>query len=479
MQKYRILVVDDNESFLSSAKLVLKSFQVITSNSIASAKVNLSNDLDLILLDLVFDDTHPDELQGIEFLGFIKGNFPNLQIIIMTNYSSTDITVKAIKAGATDFLNKKELDWIEWKVRIENYCNISLKIKELEQKNKDLQGKYDLTEIMGVSNEIEYVRNRLKDLALNSPDISILLTGETGTGKNLAAKYFQKYSVRKNNSFVEFSIFELSESLMESELFGHVKGAFTGATQDKKGLLEEADHGIILLDEIGDYDLRIQKKIMRFLEEKVITRVGSSKRTSVDVQLILATNQNIPELIEEGKFREDLYHRINRVNIHIPPLRERKDDIIFLTDYFFQYFNAKEKTNLNRISADVYTAFNEYKWPGNIRELQSVVWDACTRARLCNDKVLNIQHIRAEIFAMDRSKEVIVNTFSEIKGKQAFIELEEIEAALKITFGNKTEVAKMLNLSLDSLRYIITKYKKKQPEQLKKFPCICKYYLNF
>ncbi|MDR3666066.1 MAG: sigma-54 dependent transcriptional regulator [Ignavibacteriaceae bacterium] len=478
MLDFKILIIDDNESFLSSAKTVLKSFHVITSNSVMKARSVLSNDIDVVLLDLVFDESHPDELQGIQLLGFIKEHYPNLQTIIMTNYTSTDITVRAIKAGATDFLSKKELDWIEWKTRIENYCRNSKKIRQLEQKNKELIAKYDPAEIIGVSKEIDFVRKRLKDLAQNSSDISILITGETGTGKNLAAKYFYNYSTRRSNRLIEFSIFELSESLLESELFGHVKGAFTGATQDKKGLFEEANKGIILLDEIGDYDLKIQKKIMRFLEEKVITRVGSSQRTLIDAQLILATNQNILQLIEEGKFREDLYHRINRVNINIPPLRERKEDIIPLTDHFFHYFKEKEKTNLLGITPNVYKVFKNYDWPGNVRELQSVVWDACTRTRLNKARELDISHVKDELITNKGQRVYSSRSLLDIKNKQALLELKEIEKALEKTFGNKTEVARLLKMDLDSLRYTVNKYKKKYPEQFNMFPLINQYYFN-
>jgi DNA-binding NtrC family response regulator len=257
---FNILVVDDNESFLSSVRTVLKSFHVFTANTIDRARDSLSSDIDIVLLDLVFDDLRPDKLQGLELLEYIHLHYPNLQTIIMTNYSSTDIIVQAIKMGATDYLNKKELDWTQWKIRLEQYCKNSSKIKNLERTNKTLVEKYDPSEIIGVSKEIEYIRKRLRDLAQNSNDLTILITGETGAGKNLATKYFRKYSNRREGQFIEFSIYELSESLMESELFGHVKGAFTGAFQDKKGLFEEADGGILFLDEVGDYDLRIQKK---------------------------------------------------------------------------------------------------------------------------------------------------------------------------------------------------------------------------
>ena len=472
MLQFRLLVIDDNKSFLSSAIVALKHFSVDTASSISEAREKLTNEYDLFLLDLVFDDKDPDLLQGMEFLKYIHENFPYANVIIMTNYSSTDITVNAIKSGAVDFINKKELNWSEWRIRIENYCKNSSRIKQLEEKARQLEEKYDPTEIIGISREIEYIRKRLKDLAQNSDDISLLITGETGTGKNLAAKYFRKYSRRNKNPFIEFSIFEITESLMESELFGHVKGAFTGAIQDKKGLFEEADGGILFLDEIGDYDLRIQKKVMRFLEEKVITRVGSSEKTQIDTQLILATNQNIPKLISEGKFREDLYHRINRINITLPPLRERIEDIVFLTDYFFNYFKEKEKTNLLKISPDVYSLFEKYNWPGNVRELQSVIWDACTKARLTNDKTLRASHLRDEIKAIQNQNNRQELSFKSLNQREANMELESIETALHKFNGNKSQACAELGLTLDQMRYKIVKYSRIISNHDEKYPLI-------
>jgi len=449
---FKILVADDNQDFLESVKTVLHEFRVLTSNSIIDANQKLSPDLDAVLLDLVFDDSRPEKLQGMDFLPQIHNLYPDLPIIIMTNYTSTDISFLAGKAGATDFLSKKDLNWIEWKNRIKKYCEKSVRIRELKLKTETLENKYDETQIIGSSQAIEYVRKQLKDLAQNSVEIPILITGETGTGKNLAVKYFRKHSPRKDKPYKEFSISELSETVLESELFGHVKGAFTGADKDKKGLFEEADGGILFLDEIGDYDLKIQKKIIRFIEDKTISPVGSTHSKKLDVQLVMATNRNLTKLISEEKFREDLYYRINKVKIELLPLRERKEDIVFLTDYFFNYFKEKEKTNLLKIIPDVYEILKSYKWLGNVRELQSVILAACTRARLSNDKELSLRHLPEEI--VQQKEKVSEKTgFPTINTKIVILELEEIERALEKANGKKSEAAKMLGMSLDQMRY--------------------------
>ncbi len=474
---YKILVADDNKLFLDSVVTALKTFHVVTASTVDLTNKNLSNDLDLVLLDLVFDDNHPDDLQGMHILKYIHEKYPELQVIIMTNYTSTDITVQAIKAGAADFLNKKELNWAEWKIRLENYCKNSARIRQLTEKNKELESKYSDSEIIGISNEIDFVRRRLKDLAQHSDDVPIFITGETGTGKNLAVKYYRKYSSRKYRPYKEFSITELSETVLESELFGHVKGSFTGATQDKKGLFEEANGGILFLDEIGDYDLKIQTKIMRFIENKTITPVGSTQSKVLDVQLIMATNQDILKLIKEGKFREDLYQRINRVRIELPPLREKKEDIKYLTNYFFNHFKEKEKTNLKSIDPEVYDIFERYSWPGNVRELQSVIWDGCTKARLYKDKILLLKHLRKEISKEDNIiEDNKSSSYENIEIRKALLELEEIEKVLETTNGKKSEAAKMLNLSLDQLRYRIKTLLKNNKIEVDFYPHIKRKY---
>jgi len=455
--KYKILLVDDNIDFIKTVETINKEFQLSYALNISEAKLKLKHDIDLLLLDLVFDDKNPDNMQGLDFLSEVKLQFPSLPVIVITNHSDTATTVKTIKSGADDFINKKNLDWTEWMRRLEFYCENYARVKKQSERIKELESIYDDSEIVGVSPHIEFLRRRLKDLAENSDDINIFIYGETGTGKNLAVRYFRKHSRRKDKPYKEFSLFELTDTLIESELFGHSKGAFTGADKSKVGLFEEADGGILFLDEIGDYDLRTQKKIMRFIDEKIITPVGSTQSKKLDLQLLLATNKDLQKFITEGKFREDLYQRINRIKIEIPPLRERKEDIKVLTDYFFLHFREKEKTNLTSIDENVYKIFNNYHWPGNVRELQSVIWDACTKARLTGDKVLQLKHIREEIKENNFLNFSERDDFSDINKKIAMLELEQIEKALEKANGKKSEAAKMLGLSLDQMRYRVEK----------------------
>jgi two-component system response regulator HydG len=476
MKQYNILVVDDNKNFIETVKIALRSFNVYYAFTPEEAKPKLEKPFDLVLLDLVFDESHPDNLQGLNFLSYIDQIFPDLPVVVMTNYSSTEITVNVIKSGAIDFFNKKDLKWSEWKNRLENYCRNSYCIRELKSRTIELGQKTGEPEIIGRSEGIEFIRNRLRDLAENSEDVNILLTGETGTGKNLSAKYFRNFSTRKDKSYIEFSISEIPETSVESTLFGHIKGAFPGADNDRKGLFEEANGGILFLDEIGDYDLKIQRKIIRFIDDKIITPVGSNTTLKLDLQLIMATNQNIPHLIEKGVFREDLYQRINRIKIELPTLRNRKNDIPELAGFFFQYFKIKEKTNLTSISNEVYDILNIYDWPGNIRELQSVIWDACTHARMLKDTVLKKKHLKQDLLTDASTGKPDKIDKPELEQKKAMIELEEIDKALEKTYGNKTEAAKLLNLTPDQIRYKLIKYGKINPAMVNKFLNIIKHY---
>lgn len=478
MIKPTLLIIDDNKDFADSVALVLNSFVVIKAYSPDEARKKFHSKIDLILLDLVFDEKNPDQLDGLQFIPDIKEKLPDSQIIVLTNYPSIETTVKAIKAGATDFLNKRDLDWVEWKNRLMNYAASSLRIRELKERNFELENASDESDILGISPAVDFLCRRLKDLAQNSSDVGIFLTGETGTGKNHAARYFRKYSLRRNKSYKECSILELSESLVESELFGHVKGAFTGATQDKKGLFEQADGGILFLDEIGDYDLKIQSKILRFLDNKVITPVGSGKSKQLDLQLILASNQDIPQLIKEKRFREDLYQRINQIRIELPPLRERIEDIPILSHFFFNHFKEKEKTKLITIESKVFSVFSNYSWPGNIRELQSVIWDACTKARLYGDTILLTKHLKTEISEQTNTSIFFDKTDSKLsnKDKIAIFEIETIDSALKASFGQKSVAASQLGITADQLRYKVLKLKKEYPERFKQFVNIVKAY---
>lgn len=452
--KYKILVVDDNPLFTASAKLALKSFEVTVAGTVTEAEQSLDDDTDLVLLDLVFDEDEPEHAAGMELLPRIVSAWPGLPVVIMTNHPTYEKSVKAIKLGAKDFLLKKNLNWQEWGNRLANYCHDYREIQKLIRKTSNLETKYEDAQLIGESDQIIFIRNKLKDIARSGSDLSLFIQGETGTGKNLAVKYFRDHSVRKSKAYREASLIELSDNLLESELFGHVRGAFTGAITNKTGLFEEANGGILFLDEIGDYNYSTQQKIMRFLENKTVTPVGSTRQRRLDVQLIMATNRDLYRMVNEGKFREDLYYRINRLKIELPPLRERREDIVPLTDYFFRYFSIMEHTNLRSVDQGVYREFEKYPWPGNVRELQSAIIEACTNARMENDTVLTLRHLRREILDFRPGRDISAGTES-LRLQKIRLDLQAIDEALGRTYGQKAEAAGLLGLSAEQMRYRI------------------------
>ena len=475
--KYTLLLVDDDLEFRESAHYALSRFNYIPASSIEEAEQKLIvTQVDLILLDLVFDESRADELQGLKFLPELKMQYPDLPVIVMTGYSSTDKAVQAIKLGAEDYFNKKDLVWSDWIDKIINYCKKYQKIKNLEQRQAQLESLIDDSMMIGESQAMQFLKLKLKDLAQNSSDVSIFLEGETGTGKNLAVRYFRRHSHRTKKPYQEVSIYELSPTVLESELFGHVKGAFTGAGEDKTGLFESAEGGLLFLDEIGDYSLAIQSKIMRFIEDKTISPVGSTQKKRLDLQLIMATNRNLPAMVSAGDFRSDLYQRINRVKIRLPALSERKEDIPLLAQHFFEFFRIKEKTNLDSIADTAMEVLMTYNWPGNVRELQSVIWEACTNARLYNDSILLPKHLRHDLHIEPGQQ---VKTDLGFQERSADMELSAIDAALKETRGNKSEAAKLLGLNSDNLRYrIIVKYQHRMQTNFEPYKFIMKYYIT-
>lgn len=476
--KFTLLIIDDSAWFVESAISALsRKFTVRSADSPEDAKIKLDNSVDLVLLDLVFNEDKPDLLQGMEFIPYVKGKYPDLPVIVMTNYSSTDKAVEAIKLGAEDFFNKKDLLWSDWIDKISNYCKKYQRIRDLEKQKEELESRIFGTSIIGISDVIKTLRKQLITKAQRSSDMPIVLVGETGTGKNLAANFFHLHSLRKNGPLIEFSIYELSPSVLESDLFGCVKGAFTGATENKIGKLEAANGGTLFFDEISDYDLHIQAKIMRFIENKTIIPVGGTKAKALDIQIILATNQDLMQLRDAGKLRNDLYQRIWPFTIKIPPLRERLEDIEELANYFFEYYRSQDKTFVQSISDEVIQLFKNYSWPGNVRELRNVIQNAIEDARQNHDTMITVKNVREEIQEKIIEKNnVYHDDETDLKKLTAIDQLKRIDDALAETLGQKEKAANMLGINADSLRYRVKSIFQKYPGLTGEFGNISKYY---
>ena len=368
MAEELILVVDDElgmRKYLEKL-LIENDFRVKLAHHGEAALQEMRKELpDLVLVDLKMP-----KMDGLELLREIKSRFPEVIVIIMTAYGTMESAIKAMKLGAYDYISKPfDIDQILLVI------NKALEKKRLREENialhKQLKKTYTFEDMVSQNVQMHKIFELIKKIAPTKS--TVLIRGETGTGKELVARAIHNLSLRREHSFVPVDCASLTESLLESELFGHVKGAFTGAVSDKKGLLEVASGGTVFLDEIGHISLNIQAKLLRVLQEGQIKRVGDVMPTRVDIRLISATNEDLEKAVEEGRFRRDLYYRINVVPIWLPPLRERKEDISLLVEYFIKKYNYLERKKLKGISPDALKLLMEYDWPGNIRELENLI----------------------------------------------------------------------------------------------------------
>jgi two-component system nitrogen regulation response regulator NtrX len=358
---YKILVVDDEMNITKTIKEVLEDygFSVITLNEGSNTLGILSvEDVDLVLLDLLMPSVN-----GIEILKEIRKQFPMLPVVMISGHGTISSTVECIKLGAFDFIEKPiSID------KLVSTVKNALKFRELEFEKSSYWSEYKLV------GESEHTRNVLELIdKIADSDASVLITGENGVGKEVVARLIHLKSSRRGEPFVDINCAAIPETLMESELFGYERGAFTGAISSKKGKIESANGGTLFLDEIAEMPLSLQSKLLRVLQEKFVYRLGSNKGVQVDVRFIFSTNRDLKTLVKDGKFREDLYYRINVIPIHILPLRERKEDIIPIAVYYLNVFSTKYGKKGMEFSDEVKEVFLRYSWPGNVRELRNIV----------------------------------------------------------------------------------------------------------
>lgn len=373
-----ILVIDDDDDILLSARLFLKQHfnQVLTCKSPREINVLLSkNEVDIVLLDMNYQKGVSEGREGLYWLEHILSIDKDYVVILMTAFGNVELAVQAIKKGATDFIlkpweNEKLFATLSAAAKLRQSTK---KVKKLEKIHTSIQG--DLARkfehIIGNDFSVQQLQKTLAKVA--PTDANVLILGENGTGKQVFAYELHKNSLRKKQIFMHVDLGSLNENLFESELFGYAKGAFTDAKEDKPGRFEMADGGTIFLDEIGNLSLPLQAKLLSVLQNRTVTRLGESKERKIDVRLITATNMPLNEMVEKGTFRQDLLFRINTVELILPPLRERGNDILLLADYFLQTFNGKYHKNIKNIDSKAAQVLLSYPWPGNVRELQHVV----------------------------------------------------------------------------------------------------------
>jgi len=411
------------------------------------------------LVDVVILDYKLPGMNGEEFFIKIREINPLVPVVFMTAYSSVDKAVRLLKMGAYDYITKPlEIDELN---HIVDKIVDKIKLIDENKKLKDrLQEKFTFDNYIFNSEKMQKVIN----LTLRAADsnASILITGESGTGKEVITNIIHYHSKRKNNNFVKVNLSALPETLMEAELFGATKGAYTSSVEHRTGKFEEAKNGTLFLDEIGDLSLEMQVKLLRAVQEKEITKLGSNKVIKTDIRLITSTNKNLEELIKEGKFREDLYFRLNVINIETPPLRERKEDIPQLIDFFIKKFSKSEGKTITTISKDAMSALLKYNYKGNIRELENIIERGVVMSR---GETLGLEDLPVYLNSKD---EKTTNYFEELESslplpeRLSIIEKNIILNTLKKYRNNQTKTAEELGISESGLRYKIQNLKIKK-----------------
>ncbi len=453
-KKGRILAVDDNEDILFSLRLLLRSHveKIVTTNAAFDIPNLMKNeDFDVILLDMNFTKDAISGQEGFDWLKKILEIDSNAVVLFITAYGDVEKSVRAIKEGATDFIlkpwqNEKLLATINSAL---NLRESKMEIQQLKSRQKAINQVMNKSfkEFIGGSEEMQKVYTAIGKVA--STDASVLILGENGTGKELVARALHNNSHRADEAFISVDLTAISETLFESELFGHVKGSFTDAKTDRPGRFEVASGGTLFLDEIGNLPMPLQAKILTVLERREVTRVGSNKPQQIDIRLVCATNMPLHQMIEEGKFRQDLLYRINTVEIDLPPLRERYGDIPLLANHFFSIYTKKYNKPLRGFTKEAMKRLEEGQWPGNVRELQHVVERAVIMAE-------------SEWITPNDLQMRILNKSSEDLELENY-DLEQVEKTIilkvmKMHQGNISKAASELGLTRTSLYRRMEKY---------------------
>ncbi|GAB4489312.1 MAG: sigma-54 dependent transcriptional regulator [Thermodesulfovibrionales bacterium] len=455
MENAKILVIDDEKLLRWSLQqnLSKEGFTVITAEKGGEGlDLFIEEQPDVVLLDI-----HLPDISGISVLESIKKENKNAIVIMVTAFGDIQTAVRTIKQGAYDFVEKPfNLDKL--KIIIEKALETGALRKEVSQFRSQMTTRYGFSSIVGRSEEMMKIMGLVRKVA-QSDATTILLQGESGTGKDLVAKTIHYESSRAAKPFMDINCTALPETLIESELFGFEKGAFTDAKQMKKGLFELSDGGTIFLDEIGDMKLSTQAKLLKIIENKTFKRIGGVKDITVDLRIIASTNKNLADEVKKENFREDLYYRLKVIPIVLPPLRERREDILPLAQHFIEGFNREFKKNVRGIAKETEKAFLEYAWPGNVRELRNVIERAMI---LENEEYILPEHLPVE-FSVPAAPAAVTPSKIQIALPPAGLDIEDVEKelirqALEKAKWNQTRAARLLNLTRDALRYRMQKF---------------------
>ena len=453
----RILVVDDERSMRELLAIVLRrdGHEVFVAENGRSAIELLEKEP----MELLISDVKMPDVSGVQVLAAAQRVNPEIIGIMITAYASTDTAVEALRLGAYDYLSKPfNVDELKLKVAK------ALERKRLQQENallkRALQDTHQFSNIIGRSPAMEAVFQLVRTIAPTAS--TVLISGESGTGKELVARAIHFNSPRKDRPFVALNCGALPETLLESELFGHVRGAFTGADSNKKGLVEVAEKGTVFLDEIGEMSPMVQVKVLRVLQERKFRRLGGTEETDADIRIIAATNRDLSKLVAEGKFREDLFYRINVIPVHLPPLRERVEDVPLLAEHFLAKYAAQMRRKISGLSPEAMRRLQEYSWPGNIRELENAIERAVALETGQLIEVTSLpEHVQNGVLRTgggDGNNGVVLDSGFHLEQHVEEIEREYISEALRRAGGVKSRAAELLGMSFRSFRYYMKKY---------------------
>ena len=451
MSNFHILLIDDEPAQITSIKSFLKrrDYTVSSANS-GPDGIKIVKDGDI---DLIFTDYRMPEMNGLEVVQSIKEINPELPVVVITAFSDIKDAVQVMKEGAFDYLSKPiQLDELEILVKRTQERNALISENKLLREQLKEQFKFDF--IVTKSPKMEKILSTTGRVAKSNS--TVLVRGETGTGKELIARALHFGSERQNKPLITVNCAALSENLLESELFGHEKGSFTGANSQRIGRFEQADGGTLFIDEIGDISLQTQVKLLRALQFGEFERIGGTKTIKVDVRIVTATNRNLEELIENGEFRQDLYYRINVISINIPSLRKRKEDIPILIKHFIDKYSKENGKNVTDISKEAHNQLMHYHYPGNIRELENIIESAIVMAR---GEIITINDFTPDVLSPSDSMALNPHNFkNSYDEKLEAFETTMIIDALELKGGNQSQAAKVLGITERHLRSRMQKY---------------------
>ncbi len=448
---HQLLIIEDNDTLREGMAHVLKKlpFKIRSfDDPIKACEWFAQNHVDLVITDYRMPG-----MDGMQVLEKIKSASPETLVLLITAYGTIDLAVDAMKRGASDFITKPFSNQ-EFSAHVEKLCQQLDRYKEMNRLveenvylRQELEGEFNFGEIIGQTEGMKSLFRTITKVART--DSSVMIYGESGTGKELVARAIHKASPRQDKPFIRVNCGALAEGVLESELFGHEKGAFTGAIKQRKGRFELADEGTLFLDEIGELPSGLQVKLLRVLQEQDFERVGGEETIRVNVRMITATHRDLEKLVREGEFREDLYYRLHIIPIHVPPLRERSDDIPLLSQYFLERMSKRLGLGEITLSKDALHRLQSYTWPGNVRELENVLERACVLAEN------NVIHADDLPISVDNQRIPASQNLNDIL---AFVEKQTIEKAMQKAHGVKTRAARLLGIKTSALYYKLEKY---------------------